>query len=311
MKIEKTPPSPIDISDPDSCFFDTSDAQVALEWCAVLASQKIDFELSREGEVWLFYISPANFANAERHISEYEGERGFFRRQLEEIDSPLQPLRILKTLPFLLCSLLIFLFYIITGPSVSKNIFFTRGILSPKAFFNQGQWWRAITSLTLHANYSHVLGNCIFMTIFASIAGMQIGAGFAVFGILLTGILGNLSTLYLFGSDSYNSLGLSTAVFGALGIISMLGMFNKSNLNRRGLLRNWAPLAAGVTLLAFTGTAVNSDVAAHLFGFCWGLGVGGLLNKTRNYRDNLVLQGIFYVVPFAVVYYAWIIALKE
>lgn len=300
---------PYDLKSDEAGSFQTDDAQIALEWCAVLASQKIDFELSRAGEVWLFSISPASFADAEKNITEYEGERSFFSQQLQEIDTQAEPLRLDTSLPFLFCSMLLFFFYGMTGPVASNSQFFKQGMLDPTAFYKQGEWWRVITALTLHADFPHVLGNCIFLTIFATIAGLQVGPGLALFSILISGILGNISTVLLFGSGSYTSLGASTAVFGALGIISILGMFNRTT-KKAGCLKKWAPLAAGAALLAFTGTSSGSDLTAHLLGFTWGIGAGGGLIKLKQYRNNFTFQGIIYILAFSVIYYAWMKALN-
>lgn len=295
-------PIPFDLQSNEPGSFQTDNAQVALEWCAVLASQKIDFELSREGDEWQFSISPANFANAEKNITEYESERGLFDRQIQEIDTPPKPLELANSLPFVICSLFLLLFYGITGPVSMKSHFFDQGILNPKAVYKQGEWWRAITALTLHADLPHVLGNCIFLTIFATIAGMKIGPGLAVFMILLTGVLGNCSNLVLFGASSYSSLGASTAVFGALGIISMLSMLNRKKDIK---FKKWVPLAAGAAILAFTGSSSGSDLAAHLFGFLWGVGAGAVLSRFQGEKNNFYLQGIFYIAAFALVYFAW------
>ena len=300
---------PLDLINPEPCSFDSADAQVALEWCAVLASQKIDFDLSREGELWLFIISPGSFATAEKNISEYENERDFFYRHIQELDALPEPLRIVKSLPFIFCGFCLVFFFIITGPSSSDSDFFTQGMLSPKAFFKQGEWWRTITSLTLHADYSHLLGNVLFLCVFATVAATQAGIGASLFFIFMAGVFGNLSTISLFGENSYNSIGASTAVFGALGIIAILSLLREKP-KRSFFKNNILPLISGVALLAFTGTAPGADITAHLFGFLWGLGFGILLNHLNIFRKNYIIQSMFFVTTFLIIIYSWSLALK-
>jgi membrane associated rhomboid family serine protease len=75
-------------------------------------------------------------------------------------------------------------------------------------------------------------------------------------------------------SPAHRSIGASTAVFAALGMLATYTW-------RRGYLRDtpWrsriAPIVASLGLLAFTGTAgENTDLGAHLFGFITGLAMG-------------------------------------
>jgi rhomboid protease GluP len=75
-------------------------------------------------------------------------------------------------------------------------------------------------------------------------------------------------------SVDHRSIGASTAVFAALGMLVTYTWW-------RGYLRDtpWrgriAPIVAGLGLLGFTGTGgENTDLGAHLFGFIAGLGTG-------------------------------------
>lgn len=300
---------PFDQTSDEPCPFQTADSQVALEWCAVLASQKIDFDLKREGEVWLFSPASAKFAAAEKNINDYENERDFFIRHQQEFATPPAPLKILKALPFIVCGFFLYLFFIITGPADAKSEILNRGILSPEAFFKKGEWWRTITSLTLHADYSHLMGNVLFLCLFATVAASQAGVGASLFFIFASGVLGNLSTITLLGEHSYNSLGASTAVFGALGIISILSLLRRKQ-GQSFLRHSILPLVSGMALLAFTGTSPGSDVTAHLFGFFWGIIFGIILNGLKNQRQNIIVQSIYFASTFLIIFYAWSLAAK-
>jgi hypothetical protein len=77
-----------------------------------------------------------------------------------------------------------------------------------------------------------------------------LGSGLAWLAILLAGALGNALNA-LVQSPKHTAIGASTAIFGALGILS--GYMRRSRVVPwRGGLRRWAPLAGGVMLLVFS-----------------------------------------------------------
>ncbi len=92
--------------------------------------------------------------------------------------------------------------------------------------------------------------------------------------ILLAGGAGNLLN-DLFEPASHTSIGASTAVFGAVGLLAVLALRDGAMQWRSGI-RRWAPLAAGVMLLFFLGTEGEQvDVGAHVGGFAAGVGARG------------------------------------
>ena len=137
-----------------------------------------------------------------------------------------------------------------------------------------GAWWRAVTALTLHADAGHLLGNLAAGFVFGGLLAQLLGQGLAWLAILLAGILGNLANAWLQGPD-HASIGASTALFGALGLISGYRRHGW-RLPWRGGIRRWAPLSAGILLLVQLGTSgERTDVGAHVLGFAIGV-AGGL-----------------------------------
>ncbi|HVY65726.1 MAG TPA: rhomboid family intramembrane serine protease [Gammaproteobacteria bacterium] len=139
-----------------------------------------------------------------------------------------------------------------------------------------GQWWRTVTALTLHIEFEHLGGNVAFGAFFGWFVGRYLGVGVGWLTVLAAGAGANALGAWLQGPE-HRSLGASTAVFAALALLAAYTW-------RRGFWRDtpWrariAPIVAGLGLLAFTGTAgENTDLGAHLFGFCAGLGAGFVL----------------------------------
>ncbi len=136
-----------------------------------------------------------------------------------------------------------------------------------------GQWWRTVTALTLHIEFDHLGGNLVFGAFFGLFVGRYFGIGIGWLAVLLGGVGANALGAWL-ETPEHRSLGASTAVFAALGLLVAYTW-------RRGFLREtpWrariAPIVAGLGLLAFTGTGgENTDIGAHLLGFCTGFGGG-------------------------------------
>ena len=135
-----------------------------------------------------------------------------------------------------------------------------------------GQWWRAWTALTLHVSGPHLVANLGAGIWFGYLAGRQLGVGVAWFLIVAAGGLANLVE-GLFGPPWHQSVGASTAVFAALGLMSAYTWHERLALPQRWVQR-WGPLVAGISLLGWLGTAgQHTDVMAHLLGF----GIGVLL----------------------------------
>jgi membrane associated rhomboid family serine protease len=133
-----------------------------------------------------------------------------------------------------------------------------------------GEWWRLATALTLHADGPHILGNVVVGTLFVSLACRRLGCGLAMLLAFLGGVLGNLCNTLALGPP-HDSIGFSTAVFAAAGLLAAQGVLE----GRGGLLRTLVPVGAGLGLLAMLGSGgENTDLGAHLFGFAAGLALG-------------------------------------
>jgi rhomboid protease GluP len=173
-----------------------------------------------------------------------------------------------------------------------------------------GTWWRAVTALMLHADHGHLLGNLLAGMVVGTLAAQLLGQGLAWLAILLAGTLGNLIAALLRAPD-HAAIGASTAVFGALGIVSTYTR-QRRWIERHLSLRRLAPLAAGVLLLAYLGFGgERTDVGAHVAGFAVGLGTGWALARwlervPRGPRAQWVYGG----VAIGLVLLAWAIALK-
>ncbi len=168
-----------------------------------------------------------------------------------------------------------------------------------------GQWWRTITALTLHLDAGHIIANLAFGAVFGLLAGQSLGGGVAWLAIVIGGALGNFINA-LVQPAAHTSIGASTAVFAALGVIVSCSLrWWKAEPERR--LKRWSPLIGGVLLLAYTGVGgERTDVAAHVTGFLAGLLIGWLgCRFPHRWLADSKLQSWAGVAAIVIVILAW------
>lgn len=138
-----------------------------------------------------------------------------------------------------------------------------------------GELWRVFTALTLHADVAHLVSNMLIGGLIGLFVGQVMGSGRAWLCILLCGAAGNLLSAML-RPPGHSSIGASTAVFAALGILAGQTWSERQRL-RGGTLAKLAPIVGGVILLSYLGTdGERTDVLSHVTGFCCGMLLGAI-----------------------------------
>lgn len=156
----------------------------------------------------------------------------------------------------------------------------------------RGEVYRALTSLLLHVDYLHLAGNIVGISVLGTALCKITGPGSGWLIILLSGTFGNLANAAVIQAG-HDSIGTSTAVFGALGFLAAYQFYRKKTAGGQHI-KAWVPLAGGLALLGFLGAGPRTDLTAHLFGFLAGVCLG--LWHTR-YLSRF--QGKKYQIPAA------------
>ncbi len=174
-----------------------------------------------------------------------------------------------------------------------------------------GQWWRTVTALSLHIDPAHLLSNLVIGGLIGLFAGQLFGSGLAWVSILIAGAAGNLLNAWIH-QPGHTSVGASTAVFAALGIVAAYVWKRRQHMQASKLAR-WAPLVGGVVSLVNLGTGgARTDVAAHVTGFLSGVLLGALYGKLG---DRVVFaagaQFLLGMSALAVLTLAWVLALTS
>jgi rhomboid protease GluP len=245
------------------------------DWALVLQSMSTWHVIRRAQAGWILLVRDGDYASAAQAIDNYEAENRDWpprptRERARHAPSP--------TIPLVFAALVAF--FLVTGPAAANSVWFTRGVAVSSQVLTT-EPWRAVTALTLHADALHVLGNAVSGTIFASAVQRRLGGGGASLAVLCSGVLGNVANAayHRFGGGDHGSLGASTAVFGAIGLLAAteLVLHRGGGERRRGWIDLIAPVIGGFALLGALGSGGGdgrTDVGAHLFGLLAGLLIG-------------------------------------
>jgi membrane associated rhomboid family serine protease len=262
------------------------DRGAVMERSVVLDAMGIahDVEPTSEGR-WALVVDDLDAPAAEAALAAWEAENPPAPAELARPDPG-------GSLAGVVAGLAIIAFAFLAGLGPTGSLF-ERGS-ADAARMLRGEWWRAVTALTLHADQAHVAANAVALGIFLGAVARRLGPALATWLALAAGVAGNvLTALALRGG--HVSIGASTAVFGALGTLSALQVPRRSA---------WLTLGVGVALLGLLGTSARADLLAHLLGFAMGIAEGLAVRRMTPPRRS-VLQPAIALLAFAPVALAW------
>jgi membrane associated rhomboid family serine protease len=247
------------------------------DWAVVLAAAGIPHWLRQRLDGWALIVPPDDAAAALKTLAAYDDENARPGPAAVDERSHSRPF----TITGAVVALLLVGFFAITGSRAAASAWFAHGSADATRMM-AGEWWRAVTALTLHADAPHLVGNAMAIAVLMTAVCWHLGPGVAAWLLLLAGAAGNALTAAAHGGD-HVSVGASTAVFAAVGILAALRVVAPARVGA-GARRWWVVVAAALLLLALLGTGPEADILAHLFGFLAG-GVLGLLAALTLRRD--------------------------
>ena len=285
----------------------TPDARRAEAWSLVLSARGLRPVVRRaEGSLELYVIA-AEEREARHELAAADHEEADARRATladaalhEHPDSPH------AALGGALTALALLAMFWITGPAAGGAAWFPAGS-SDASRVLAGEVWRAVTALTLHSDATHVLSNIAIGGVVVAGVMRWAGVGFGAALVLAAGTAGNLMNAWAYG-DHHRSIGFSTAVFGAVGLLGAL-TYVRHRRRVRPSRPPWTALAGAIALLAALGASATSDLLAHMFGAIAGLALGlavGRIGWRPATRGGQALAGFATV---GVIGGAWALAL--
>ncbi|MCY7922872.1 rhomboid family intramembrane serine protease [Bacillus spizizenii] len=129
-----------------------------------------------------------------------------------------------------------------------------------------GEWWRLITPVLLHAGFTHLLFNSMSIFLFAPALERMLGKARFLLVYAGSGIIGNIGT-YVTEPLDYVHVGASGAIFGLFGVYLFMVLFRKGLIGQEHSKMILTLLAFAV-LMSFINSNIN--MMAHLFGLCGG-----------------------------------------
>jgi len=279
-------------------FHDLSVAE-ADSYGLVLTSSGIRHQIKKGQQGWTLWVREMDSAEALRAIGQYLDEN---EEYISSNHIPPTPFR--KNWSGVWVSLGLVGLHILfrTGSGV-EDLFGTYG--SSAFLILNGDYYRVITSLMLHGSTVHLLGNVVGVALFGTAVCSLTGVGLGWLMILTTGVSGNLLNALFYGTGHF-SVGSSTAVFGAMGILTAHQSFGVITRKRRRRIKAWVPFAGGLALLGLLGTGERADLMAHLFGFSAGIALGFFGASLPKRLTTSRYQCVSLVITFAVVALAWL-----
>jgi rhomboid protease GluP len=272
------------------------------EYSLVLEARGIEHQTVEGESSWALSVPADMRHRAYEELNRYSVERGV-RRHAPEVMQPHAG----AAIGVFLYVLILLLTAYCAGNATFGADWLSLGSLDSAA---RGEWWRAVTALTLHLDQEHLLGNVLFGAVAGAAASRLLGPGVAWASILGAATLANYAEV-LITPITHRAVGASTAVFAALGLLSGMAWRQRLTLRERMWYR-WAPLIAGMCLLTLLGAgSAHVDVLGHALGFVFGLGVGWIHARigVANNRDAR-LQVIAGFGAVLIVCAAWVFALR-
>lgn len=281
----------------------TSEEGEADEWHLALLADEIPHRLDATTAGWALVVRDGDAAWAMEMLDDYDSER---KERAAAVLAP--PLPDAPSWLGAVAALLLFSFHLTLVSHGLAPAWLAAGAASSERILH-GEPFRALTALTLHADYVHVLGNAVAAVILFTALGRWIGSGVAAFLVLVGGTLGNLANALLHGT-AHTSIGASTATFAAVGLLAGFQLLRRRRLGDRRM-RALIPLGGALALFAMMGTGgPNTDVLAHLCGLGAGLLLGVPAAMVVRARPPATVQIPLGIATLAAIAGAWALALR-
>lgn len=200
---------------------------------------------------------------------------------------------------FIVLNILIFLYEVSLGTHLDQFIYDFGAI--PKEVSEGQRTFTLLTSMFLHGSLMHLLGNMVFLWIFADNIEATVGNGRFFLFYMLGGLAAHLGHILIDPSSMIPTVGASGAIAAVMG--AYMVMFPRSRVRVLFVifpfyvsawifLGLWLyfQLESGVTTLQFVGDEQGGGVAywAHIGGFAFGVLAGFFFRSQGHWQRRVV-----------------------
>jgi membrane associated rhomboid family serine protease len=271
------------------------------EWSLVLSAADLEHDVRPVGQNWIVVVGEEDLEAALAALDAYDHEQ-----RLAAIEPP-PPVEYGPTQAALWYMAALMLFYAWVELGGDRYAWQEAG-RAYAARVVAGEWWRAVTALTLHASVFHVLGNALVGAVFGGALCRAVGPGTGLWVMVLAGAAGNLANAYLRG-PTHAAIGASTAVFAAFGALAGLQAMRRYRFipNRR---KAWVPLGAALAMLAMLGVGEETDIWAHFLGLIAGIAAGIAVAEIQERAPTPATEKLLIAAGIGAIVLSWLLALR-
>lgn len=264
----------------------------------VLSSVGIPYSAIREKNGWRVSVPEKVLGKAIDAQARYDAENPEAAPPVPPPDSPplLTPVGVWASLVIMVCHIAVLRY--------GGVDYFAKQYGASASHILEGELFRTVTALLLHSDVVHLAGNMAGCALFFSAVCVFAGFGAGVLSILTAGALGNY-IVAVAHKGAHLSIGASTAVFAAVGILTGHQVFLQKGRSGHWK-RAWLPLGSGICLLGFLSAGENTDLLAHLFGFCVGIAIGALYHLLAGKPARPLIQYLSLALTAGIMVAAWL-----
>lgn len=213
-----------------------------------------------------------------------EYDRNFLAEEDPVIPEP-GPLSIMPSLHYIHPAMLMYIIFIIISVLYWQTPIKDMLWVSGESLFQQGQFWRVITSICAHADAVHLLSNSLLFFVFGWLMHAYFGWKLFPVAALFGGVSASVMTVYVY-EPTVRLLGASGMVYSMVGL--WLVFYVRYDTNHRVVVRFMRSM--GFSLIMMFPTAYNPTTSylAHASGFIAGIITGLIMMKYVKPRKNMI-----------------------
>lgn len=252
----------------------------------VVTSMDLPHWIVRHGKEYAVCVELGSRERVLAALAEYEAEES---SRVEE--RVIEPLKIPKFAVLMTLLVMAGLYAFQTSFAERLGRVISRGV-ADDVLIRSGEWWRCFTALTLHGDSEHLVSNLSLAVFAFAFVYARLGVGYGLLGTIVGGALGNALNSIAHLSEAHRSLGSSTALFAALGLLSGSEIVARLANGSRSRWPFIVPVGAALAFLGLYGGGGGGvkpdgtpipvgrvDLGAHLFGLVAGVMVGAILYR--------------------------------
>jgi len=171
------------------------------------------------------------------------------------------------------------------------------GALYPPSIALDGEYWRLLTPMFLHAGLIHIAFNSYVLWIFGQQVERTFGSARMLAIFLVTGFLASVAS-YLFGPINVVGVGASGAIFGLAGAFIAYTYRRRSSFSSNAQLQQALIFVLLNVVLGFVIEGI--DWRAHLGGLVAGVAAGWIADPARPRQSRALVTALGFAALIAI-----------